>query len=413
MKVLIASKFLHHVGGVETYVRWLATHLPELGHQVAFFGMRPPPGRSALPELDGPVYMAPYRTYEGSPASVARSAAASVYSPAARRAFRRAVKEWQPDVIHFQSTCYQLTSSVVLESVRSEVPTLTTAHEYKFVCQNQRLWDDRRNEPCNACVGAATRERVSEILTRRCVKGGLGSSFLAAAELFPSEAIWRRSQGMIHAPSKFMASMLESAQSPVRGRVVHGDLSWGEPVFPEVSDTPDHPVVAYTGRLAPEKGVDVLIDAWAVVAEQHPTAHLRLYGSGASEQALRSRAMNIPRVSFEGRYDGSDLSRILSGTVATVHPSVWAENSPYTVRESLQHGVPAIVSSAGGLPEMISEETGECVPVGDSRALASAILREIRLNRVRSLPLRAAVKNRAVTDADHLGFLDSIYAKAK
>ena len=411
MKVLVASKFLHHVGGVETYIAWLGRHLPDHGVEVGYFGMTPPDGDVLMPEVSGDVFLSPNRDYYGSPVTKVRSAATSIYSPAARASMSEAMDRFRPDLVHFQSTCYQLTPSVVAEVRRRGVPMVTTAHEYKFVCSNQRLWDDGRQGPCTKCLDASTTQRMAHVVGSRCVKGSLGSSVIAAAELPVANVIWSRQQGLVHAPSRFMAGLLEGRGSPVRGRIRYLDLSWGDPVAAGAAG--ERTDVVYTGRLSSEKGVEALIRAWPEVHGQCPTAALQIFGTGQDEERLRTLASGIPGVEFRGRYQREELSGMLARAAMTVHPSTWAENSPYTVRESLQHGVPAIVTDQGGLPEMVDGRTGTVVPVSDPKALACAIVDEMRARRAGTEALKSAVATRSVSDAQHLDGLTALYEEAR
>lgn len=409
-RILIASKYLHQVGGVETYIEWLGHHLPKNGYEVAFFGMRPPDGESYLSSVDR-VFEAPFRDFHVPGIVRAQSAASSVYSRAAARTFSEALDQFKPDMIHFQSVCYQLTSSVVRVANRRDIPTLTTAHEYKFVCSNQRLWDDLANEPCTACLEKDVASRTRAIVAKRCVKGRLGPSLIAAAELPVWERTWKQNRGLIHAPSRFMADLLDSG-SAVRGRVEYADLAWGEPVaHPEPSGGPK---VCFTGRLSKEKGVAQLLEAWPEVVRDWPNAELWIYGSGNHGAALKAmaRELNLVNVTFPGPYDRGSLGDILGDAAVTVHPSIWAENSPYTVRESLNHGVPAVVSDMGGLPEMVSQRTGQVFQSGDTASLARAIGEELRLRRARTDLLREAVAQRATSDDTHLTALRRLYAGA-
>ena len=301
MKVLVASKFLHHVGGVETYIAWLARHLPTHEVELGFLGMTPPEGEVLMADLGGPAFLTPNRDYHGSLSTKLRSAATSVYSRAAAAVMDDALDRFAPDVVHFQSTCYQLTPSVVSAVARRDVPMVTTAHEYKFVCSNQRLWDDGNGQPCTKCLGAGTVQRLGNVVSTRCVKGSLASSVVAAAELPVSNAVWRRAPGIVHAPSRYIAGLLEDAASPVKGRVRYLDLAWGDPV------PPDRPAasrldVTYLGRLSTEKGVDTLIRAWPAVIERRPGARLRLFGVGSDVDRLRDLAGVTPNIEFCGRY---------------------------------------------------------------------------------------------------------------
>jgi glycosyltransferase involved in cell wall biosynthesis len=80
------------------------------------------------------------------------------------------------------------------------------------------------------------------------------------------------------------------------------------------------------------------------------------------------------------------------------------------VRESLRHGVPVIVTDAGGMPEMVSSATGSIVPRDDPKAVADAIVDElVTMRRAGSRDLARAVSQRAVTDEAHLAGLQEIY----
>lgn len=411
-KILIVSKFMHHVGGVETYIDWQARHLPKRGYECAFFGMA---GNGAEPmeSVQDDVFVSPHRSYSGNKRVVMMSAADSVYSPIVGRKLRQAIEEFRPDLVHFHGTCYQLTSSVALVAKRYKLPSVVTAHEYKFVCANQRLWNDHSNSPCLLCVGKTTLGKSRTILKESCVKGSRGASMLAATEQIVSTANWRRLNPLIHAPSRYMLELLQ--RDAVSDNIVYNDLPWSKASGGAIADTEKLEfTVAYFGRLVSEKGVDRLLDVWPDVVAKCPRAILRIYGSGSEQPALEKKVRSIGdrSVHFMGRYRISDLSEIMSGVDVTVHPSIWAENSPYTVRESLQFGVPAIVSDQGGLPEMVSHLTGRVFDSSDFRTLVNALVDEYSEPRARSATLLDAVAERTVTDEQHLDALDSMYLKA-
>lgn len=419
MRILVVNKFLHHVGGVETYLSWLAVKLRAEGHNVSFFGMEPPPGSSVLEEIGDDYDTCRYRSYHGSALMKVTSASASIYSPHVGAALRRTIARIRPDIVHFHMTCRQLTP-VVARVVRSAgVASVSTAHEYKAVCANQRLWDDAAGTECYACVDASMAERMVNIVGRRCVKGGLGSSLLAAAELPVNDYFWSRSGSVIHAPSRYMAEKLSNSPA-VGGPVRYLDLSWGVEADLPISSVVHGdasaalPRVVFIGRLAPEKGVDLLLRSWPIVKEAFPSALLDIYGSGAEAAVLRSlsRELHLSDVSFKGRYEIEHLNGILASASLTVHPSVWAENSPYTVRESLQHGVPVVVSDHGGLPEMVPADAGYVYTSDTAPSLGRAIVAGLRDDFARTETLRAAVASRAVSDEQHMSGLDAIYREA-
>jgi glycosyltransferase involved in cell wall biosynthesis len=135
------------------------------------------------------------------------------------------------------------------------------------------------------------------------------------------------------------------------------------------------PLVVAIGRLHPQKGYDVLLDAVAGWASDPrlPTAPLvAIAGDGPlrAELATRIAAERLP-VRLLGRRD--DVADLLAAADVCVLPSRW-EGSPFTGQEALRAGTPLVCSRAGGMPELFGS-AAEMVPVGDADALADALVR--------------------------------------
>jgi glycosyltransferase involved in cell wall biosynthesis len=138
------------------------------------------------------------------------------------------------------------------------------------------------------------------------------------------------------------------------------------------------PRFLYLGRLAPEKGVDVLLGAFATVVAEVPDAQLRIVGSGPRERALKSEATRLglaSAVEFVGQADRVQVDAELEGAWALVAPSLWAEPFGIISLEALARGVPVVATKGGGFDETVSDpSTGILVPAGDGSALADALL---------------------------------------
>jgi glycosyltransferase involved in cell wall biosynthesis len=128
----------------------------------------------------------------------------------------------------------------------------------------------------------------------------------------------------------------------------------------------------YFGRLSKEKGIDTLIDACIKV----PNIPMIITGTGPMEDMLREKVerLELNNVEFTGYRTGKELLELLEGASFTVLPSVWYENCPMSVMESLAVGTPVIGSNAGGIPELIEEEQdGLIYEMGNSDDLADKI----------------------------------------
>jgi glycosyltransferase involved in cell wall biosynthesis len=110
----------------------------------------------------------------------------------------------------------------------------------------------------------------------------------------------------------------------------------------------------YAGRLAPQKGVDVLIQAVGVA---RPEVRLRVAGTGPEEEPLRRVAADYAagKVEFLGQLDAGRLEAQMASARAVVVPSRWPENTPAVILEAFAAGTPVVAARVGGVPEMVTD----------------------------------------------------------
>jgi glycosyltransferase involved in cell wall biosynthesis len=128
----------------------------------------------------------------------------------------------------------------------------------------------------------------------------------------------------------------------------------------------------FVGRLEKQKGLDVLLPAWAALPEPRP--HLALVGAGSEEEALRAQVKDLGvagNVHFAGAWSRAD--RAYGAADAFVLPSRF-EGMPLALLEALCAGIPVVATRVGGIEE--ATEGGaraRLVPAEDPAALAEAV----------------------------------------
>ncbi|WP_433187178.1 glycosyltransferase [Actinoallomurus sp. CA-150999] len=151
-------------------------------------------------------------------------------------------------------------------------------------------------------------------------------------------------------------------------------------VVPRSVSPRTEPVVVRHGRLAFEKGQDMLLEAWAEIAPRHPSWRLRLYGSGPDEDALRRQAAEAgvsDSVEFAG--PTSDIETALTGASIFALPSR-EEGFPMSVIEAMAYGLPTVAfDCAPGIRELLTDgHDGLIVAPGNTTEFAAALDRLIR-----------------------------------
>ena len=251
-------------------------------------------------------------------------------------------------------------------------------HQYRLVCAIGVCFT--RGAECTRCHGRDTLPGV-----RLNCRGSAPEAAAYAASL----ALWQRRMveqaDAIVVPSVFARERLRALGAPLPWERVSvlappvRALAEGEPAAG--AGTADVAAAAVTAvasrgryalvvsRLAPEKGVDVAIDACRLAG-----IALVIAGDGPEREALVARARAdeaATAVTFTGQVDDDELARLRAGAAIALVPSRSAETFGLAAAEAMAAGLPVVASRAGALADLV-EETALVAP-GDARALAQAI----------------------------------------
>ena len=120
-----------------------------------------------------------------------------------------------------------------------------------------------------------------------------------------------------------------------------------------VPTEPDAPRILSLSRLSPEKGIDVLIEAFAQLHTVYPKAHLEIAGEGdlADTLAQQARELHISdAVTFSGFVDPLEA---MGRSDMVVQLSIW-ENCSYTLLDAKAAGLKTVATNVGGNPEILA-----------------------------------------------------------
>lgn len=169
-------------------------------------------------------------------------------------------------------------------------------------------------------------------------------------------------------------------------------LGWEGDPLPPVRE-PRPPTVVCVAKFRPEKGHDVLVDAFAVVRRHVPDARLVLVGQGELQGRLEAQVAAL----------GLDGSVEITGPVDDIWPYLAAadvfalasrsEAYGIAIAEAMAAGLPVVASDVGGIPELVARGvTGELFSPGDRDGLAAHLTRLLKSPEVRARMSAAAVE---------------------
>jgi colanic acid/amylovoran biosynthesis glycosyltransferase len=178
--------------------------------------------------------------------------------------------------------------------------------------------------------------------------------------------------------SHYCAAQLQRWAAPSEWhkiRLVHCGVS-DEFFAPARPVDPEARSLVCVGRLSPQKGQLLLVEAFADAIERGVDAQLVLVGDGELRpqlQALIARRGIGERVRITGWMSGADVRQELLAGRALVLPS-FAEGLPMVIMEAFALGRPVLSSFVAGIPELVVPgESGWLVPAGSRDALTEAI----------------------------------------
>jgi glycosyltransferase involved in cell wall biosynthesis len=152
-------------------------------------------------------------------------------------------------------------------------------------------------------------------------------------------------------------------------------------------------VFGYAARLEEGKGPLSLVEALAALRREGSRVAVRMAGTGPQLLEVKARARELDlggACEFVGFYTGAAArSAFMQSLDVFVLPSL-AEGTPNSIIEAMAHGLPIIATEIGGIPDLLSADSGILVPPGDTAALAQAMRRLASDPRLRAAMGRAA-----------------------
>lgn len=332
------------------------------------------------------------------------------------RAFRRVLHTWEPDVVHFHHLLFH---SLGLPTIARSagVPTMLTLHDFWLLCPQINLLDHRQRVswPINRskCVTCCAANAGRAYSWRRL----WGWEPTVLAQKAARALYLRRGRprfvakvfedvGLFVAPSHHVRDRFVQQGAPASRVVVCGHGIGHElrpPHYRPKEDRSGPLRCGYVGTIAPHKGIDVLLEAFAGIHD----ASVVVYGAVPPAYAARARTGTIR---FMGELRDDDKAAAFGQMDVLIVPSIWFETHSLVTQEAFLFGVPVLASAIGALPELVDDgQNGLLFRPGDSADLRSKI-EHLARNRDHVRALAARVP-RVKSTAEHMGEIEEFYER--
>jgi glycosyltransferase involved in cell wall biosynthesis len=354
MRIVLVNDFYNpfQVGGAESAVRSLALGFKERGHSV-FVITAHIDGTNSVQIIEGinvyrigsfPAFRRSLRLASGT--TPMRSPRKMINE------FKELLQQVSPDVIHFHNVWLLGIEILKVSGYRKGI----TFHDYWPFCLRRSLirvngkpCSSPGKIPCRLCqLRAPATLKGLDILHTDQRQRELETA-LATCHFFT-------------APSQFAANQISNFNR-LKVQVIHNCIT---PVEVSLKRSVENPYVLYASRGTRVKGYDLILRAFSRADMKH--YHLKV-----SSNVPPSNLLNVEVLGWQSP---ENIAKLISQATSVVVPSLWPENSPMVILESLNYGIPVIASRIGGIPELISDgETGLLFEAGDLESIVAAVKR--------------------------------------
>ncbi|MEV4662661.1 glycosyltransferase family 4 protein [Micromonospora echinofusca] len=267
-----------------------------------------------------------------------------IWAPRAQEDLSRLIAEHRPDVLHLHNPYPLISPWIVRTAHRHGVPVVQTVHNYRQVCSSGLYFRD--GMICQDCRGRALGVPA---IVHRCYRGSRAQSALMATTLAVHRGTWRSVDRFV-ALTSAVADHLRDYGIPAE-RIVVKPNGIPDPGAP----APLGDGFLYMARLSPEKGLDLLLDAW----RRHPDGTLgplRIAGDGELRPLAEAAAAERADVTYLGPLDRAGVRAAIEASAVIIAASTWHDVLPTVIIEALAAGRPVLGTALGGIPYLLGAD---------------------------------------------------------
>lgn len=344
MRILLVHNFYQQAGGEDVVFKNESALLQRYGHTVFHY-------TAANDDL--------------SHIAKLRAAQETIWSKTSHQQLQRTLRETKPTIAHFHNTFMRISPSAYYACRDAGVAVVQTLHNYRLLCPTATFY--RNGEVCEQCLGQ--KFPISSI-QHTCYRHSFTQTATVAAML----TVHRMLSTWHTQITSYIALTQFARRKFIQGGLPQ-DKIYVKPNFVQIEqgERNEHePFVLFVGRLSPEKGIGLLMQA----CNQLRHIPIKIVGDGPLREEIAAyiHQEQLNHVEILGKRPHHEIYELMRKAAFLVFPSQWYEGFPVTIIEAFAIGLPVVATKLGAIAEVIHDgKTGLHFEAGNVSDLVAKI----------------------------------------
>lgn len=380
MKILLIHYRFYEVSGPEKYLFSIKNALQELGHEVIPFTLGYHKNERSKYERYHPEPIVQEFHLNKAKLSMydkIRILFNSFYNISVYNSISKLIRTEKPDIAYVLQYTTKLSVSPLIALKKNNIPIVHRLSDFNLVCAKNTLF--RESSVCTECL-------KSELFSikYKCVHDSLSQSiFHYLIRKVQNILNFQELFDLIIAPSNFTIETVKKVKEFKRTTFLHLPTFYEDKfddIEPLKSFNTSFKNICYVGRIAEDKGLKLLIEAFGILSKNKVKIQLDIYGDDTNEFTTQIKKQigehYLLNISFKGYVPNSQISSVFKSYDFSIIPSLWYDNMPNSFIESCRQKTPVICSKLGSLEELIEDgRTGYLFYPINGQSIASTIMK--------------------------------------
>ncbi|MBS1502399.1 MAG: glycosyltransferase family 4 protein [Bacteroidetes bacterium] len=256
--------------------------------------------------------------------------------------FKKILKIEKPDLVHVHNWHFGASPLIFRAARKQKIPVIHTLHNYRLLCPSATLFLEGK-----IFTKSLDEKFPWTAVSKKVYRNSALYTFWLACTIWIHKKLgtWKQVDHFI-ALTPFARDLFLDSGLGIKKRQISLKPNFTNDNGYNEGKREDH--FLYVGRLAEEKGMKTLLDAFA-----GSEYNLIIAGDGPLKKLVQETENKCPNISYVGVKPNTEITELMKKSSALIFPSIWYEGMPMTLLEAFSTGTPVLASKLGAMENIV------------------------------------------------------------